>query len=219
MLNAVHSFADRRDAGQRLAVAVAKLNLSDPIVYALPRGGVPVAFEVARALKAPLELLLVHKLGAPGHEEYAIGAVVDGAEPQLVLDEDAMRVVHPSPAYVEAEKQRQLVEIERRRRAYLGDRTPIPVAGRTAVVVDDGIATGSTMRAAIQGLRTAKAGRIVVAVPVAPREAAAHMRTFADDVVCLETPDPFFAVGEHYGEFGQLADSDVTGLLRAAERR
>src|SRR4051794_23139171 len=146
-------FEDRRDAGRRLAQALAPYRDnnhrdSDPVVLALPRGGVPVGFEVATALGAPLDVLIVRKIGAPGHPELGIGAVIDGDEPHLVLNEEVIRHVNPAPDYIEAEKQRQLAEIERRRRRYVGDRPAAPVQGRTAIVVDDGIATGGTGRAA-----------------------------------------------------------------------
>src|SRR2546421_2148228 len=132
-------FHNRRDAGRRLAVALAPYRDSRPIVLALPRGGVPVGFEVAKALAAPLDVLLVRKIGAPGHEELGLGAVVDGQDPQLVLNPDVVRAVGPPPGYIEAEKRRQLAEIERRRRQYVGDRAPTPVDGRTVIIVDDGI--------------------------------------------------------------------------------
>jgi putative phosphoribosyl transferase len=195
---------------------VAALDLDDPVVLALPRGGVPVAFEVAKALRAPLDLLLVRKLGAPGHEEYGIGAVVDGADPQIVLNEQAMGIIDPPAAYIDAEVQRQLVELERRRKAYLGSRDAIPVEGRTVVVVDDGIATGSTITVAVRALRKAGAARIVVAVPVAPADAISALRREVDDLVCLATPEPFHAVGPHYADFGQTTDQEVIDLLNAA---
>lgn len=209
-------FADRQDAGRRLALAVAALELDDPVVLALPRGGVPVAFEVVKALHAPLDLLLVRKLGAPGHEEYGIGAVVDGADPQIVLNEQAMGIIDPPAAYIDAEVQRQLVELERRRKAYLGSRDAMPVEGRTVVVVDDGIATGSTITVAVRALRKAGAERIVVAVPVAPTDAISALRPEVDDLVCLATPEPFHAVGPHYADFGQTTDQEVIDLLNAA---
>src|SRR5438477_10698172 len=145
-------FRDRRDAGRQLAAALAHYRQDRPIVLALPRGGVPVGFEVAKSLTAPLDVLLVRKIGAPGHEELALGAIVDGHDPQLVLNEDVVRAVAPRPGYIEAEEQRQLAEIERRRREYVGNRTPVAVERRTIIVVDDGIATGATVKAALRGL-------------------------------------------------------------------
>jgi putative phosphoribosyl transferase len=200
-------FADRRDAGRQLAAALAAL--------ALPRGGVPVAVEVARALRAPLDLLLVRKLGAPGHPEYGIGALVDGSDPQLVLNEEAMRLIAPPPEYIEQEKQRQLAELERRRTAYFGDRQPLSATGRTVVLVDDGIATGGTVRVALRALRSSGAAEVVLAVPVAPGDTLEALRDEADRVVCLATPAPFLAVGNHYADFAQTTDAEVIELLRA----
>ena len=212
-------YADRQDAGRRLARAVMDLGLDDPVVLALPRGGVPVAFEVAKALGAPLDLLLVRKLGAPGHQEYGIGALVDGDNPQVVLNEQAMDIIDPLPAYVDAEVQRQLVELERRRQAYLGSRKPIPLAGREVVVVDDGIATGSTVTVAVRSLRKAMVARVTVAVPVAPADALGALHQEADEVICLATPQVFRAVGQHYADFTQTTDQEVVDLLEAATTR
>jgi putative phosphoribosyl transferase len=212
-------FADRRDAGRRLAADLKPLGLTDPIVLALPRGGVPVAYDIARALDAPLDLMLVRKIGAPGHPEYGLGAVADGDDPQTVLNEEAMAIVMPDPAYVEAESRRQLAEIERRRRAYLGDRPAIAVSGRTVILVDDGIATGGTVKAGLMALRRAGTSTIVLAVPVAPASALAELETLADRIVCLATPDPFYAVGLHYADFAQTTDAEVVELLQAARAR
>lgn len=209
-------FRDRTEAGRKLAEALERLAWSDPLILALPRGGVPVAFEVGKALHAPLDVLLVRKIGVPGHSEYGIGAVIDGANPQLVLSEEAMAIVRPDSDYIEAEKRRQLAEIERRRKLYLGNRRPVPVAGRTVILVDDGIATGGTVRVALKALRKNQAARIVLAVPVAPRDTLDIIGA-ADDVICLATPDPFLAVGVHYEDFEQTTDSEVIGLLREAE--
>lgn len=212
-------FEDRRDAGRRLAAALSGYRESRPVVLALPRGGVPVGFEVAKALAAPLDVLLVRKIGAPGHEELGLGALVDGQDPQLVLNHDVIRTVRPPPGYIEAEKQRQLVEIERRRRQYVGDRPPTPVEGQTVIVVDDGIATGSTVRTALRAIGRAGAGKIVLAVPVAPEDALEELRKEVGEIICLSTPRPFLAVGAHYAEFGQLADADVISLLEERHRR
>lgn len=212
-------FRDREDAGQQLAQALAGHAADHPLVLALPRGGVPVADVVARALHADLDLLFVRKLGAPGHEELGIGAVVDGAHPQTVLNDEIVRQLAPGQAYIEAEIARQLDEIERRRREYLGDRKPIAVEGRTIILVDDGIATGGTVRAALKGLRKAHAGRIVLAVPVAPPETIRALAKECDEIVCLLSPRSFYAVGAHYDDFRQTSDEDVKRLLADAVRR
>lgn len=209
-------FADRADAGRRLAAALSHLAITHPLVLALPRGGVPVAFEVARALGADLDLLLVRKLGVPGHPELGLGAVVDGAEPQLVLNDILIRTLALTPDYIEAELRRQLIEINRRRSAYLGDRVPPPMTRRTVIIVDDGIATGGTMKAALRGARKNRPARLVLAVPVAPREALIELEGECDELVCLAAPDPFYAVGAHYGNFDQTSDAEVISLLAQA---
>src|SRR5438270_4835181 len=206
-------FTDRRDAGRQLAAALARYRVSRPVVLALPRGGVPVGFEVAQALDAPLDVLLVRKIGAPGHEELGLGAVVDGQDPQLVLNPDVVRAVGPPPGYIEAEKRRQLAEIERRRRQYVGDRAPTPVDGRTVIIVDDGIATGGTVKAALHGVSPHRPARLVLAVPVAPAHRLDELASECDDIVCLATPEPFFAVGPHYRDFTQTEDEEVIRLL------
>ena len=209
-------FADRREAGRRLAEAVQALALADPVVLALPRGGVPVGFEVAKALSAPLDILLVRKIGAPGHEEYGIGALVDGASPQVVVDEAAARMVGAGKDYIDRIVARELAEIERRRAAYRTGE-PVPLTGRTVIVVDDGIATGGTVRAALQALARADMAKVVLAVPVAPAEVIAELRDLCDEVICLATPEPFYSVGSHYRDFTQTADEEVIRLLAGAK--
>jgi predicted phosphoribosyltransferase len=207
-------FEDRPDAGRRLAARLSHYKNSKPIVLALPRGGVPVAFEVAQALDAPLDVVFVRKIGAPHQPELGLGAVVDGAEPHLVLNEDIVRHVAPPHAYIEEEQKRQLAEIEHRRQLYRPHRPPLSVRGRTVLVVDDGIATGATVKAVLRALTQARPERLILAVPVAPRDAIHDLSSEADDIVCLATPEPFFAVGAHYRNFAQTTDAEVVDLLR-----
>jgi putative phosphoribosyl transferase len=209
------SFLNREDAGRALAARLKVLRLQDPVVLALPRGGVPVAVEVARALHAPLDLLLVRKIGAPGNPELAIAAVADGDE--LVIDEFTRQASGASIEYIENRARIEKAEIARRRQRYLHGRAPLPVAGRTAIVVDDGIATGTTVRAALTALRRRSPARIVLAVPLAPAEALAGLRGQADRIECLVTPSPFFAVGSHYVDFAQVADDEVIAQLAKFE--
>lgn len=212
-------FEDRRQAGGLLAADLRRFRHDDPVVLALPRGGVPIAYEIAEALGAPLDVILVRKIGAPGHSEYAIGAVVDGTEPQLVLNDEAIRTLRVSNAYVATEKDHQLSEIERRRKLYRQGRPAIPVKGRTVLVVDDGIATGATVKAALVSLSRAGAGRMILAVPVASTQALTELAPLADQIVCLASPTPFQAVGLHYLDFEQVSDDQVVELLRRAEGR
>jgi len=212
-------FQDRADAGRRLAAALLHLKDERPLVLALPRGGVPVAFEVARELAAPLDVVLVRKIGAPGQKELGLGAVVDGAHPQIVLNEDVMRAVQPGERYIQAESARELAEIERRRALYRPGRPPSEVEGRTVIVVDDGIATGGTMKAVLKALRESNPKTLVLAVPVAPRDTIEELSRLADDVVVLATPEPFYAVGAYYRDFTQTSDGEVMALLARAGAR
>jgi predicted phosphoribosyltransferase len=211
------SFEDRRAAGRRLAGALQRFKDKDPVVLALPRGGVPVAFEIAKALEAPLDVLLVRKIGAPGHEELALGAVVDGLHPQMVLNEEIIELAPPPAGYIERAKREQLAEIERRRHLYRGDEAPIEVAARTVIVIDDGIATGATVKAALRGLRRNGPRQIVLAVPVAPEESLRDLAGECDELICLSSPSPFFAVGAHYEDFSQTTDEEVITLLSQAK--
>lgn len=206
-------FRDRIDAGQQLAAALQALPLSDPVVLALPRGGVPVAAEVARALKAPLDLLFVRKIGAPQQPELAVAAVAEGGA--LAVNHDTLAFSGASMDYVHRRANEEGLEIARRRQRYLGRRVAEPVQGRCAIVVDDGIATGATMRAALELLRQREPARIVLAVPVAPPQAVAELRPLVDELICLRTPEWFHAVGAHYARFEQVEDDEVTALLAA----
>lgn len=210
-------FRDRTEAGKALAARLQDLHLIQPVVLALPRGGVPVGYEVAKALGAPLDVILVRKIGAPGHEEFGIGAVVDGAAPQTVIDEATARMAGASPDYIQRKVAEELALIERRRAAY---RTGPPVAleGRTAILVDDGIATGNTVMVALQALAGAAPERIVLAVPVGPRDTLNRLSALCDDIICLSVPEPFYAVGAHYRDFGQTSDDEVIQLLALARR-
>jgi putative phosphoribosyl transferase len=212
-------FADRKTAGRQLSQRLQYLRHEEPVVLALPRGGVPVGFEIAEELDAPLDIVLVRKIGVPWQPELALGAVVDGADPHVVINDSLAAELAIDESYIKSETARQLEEIERRRKLYLGDRPPVPLAGRTVIVVDDGIATGSTVRTALRAIRNAGAGKIVLAVPVAPRDALDELRGEVDEIICLSTPSPFIAVGAHYAEFAQLADADVILLLEERHKR
>jgi putative phosphoribosyl transferase len=207
-------FPDRGDAGRRLAARLSALSLEQPVVYALPRGGVPVAVEIARTLRAPLDLILVRKIGAPGAPEVALGAIVDGANPQTVVNEVVRRRSGADDAFLERARARELAELERRRSRYLGDRPQIDPAGHTAIIVDDGLATGATMKAAILAMKRRGAARICVAVPVAPADTLKAIGELADQVVCLQSPSDFHGVGGFYDDFHQLTDEETVGLLR-----
>ncbi|MBA3654263.1 MAG: phosphoribosyltransferase [Actinobacteria bacterium] len=207
------TFRDRHDAGIALAHEVAtRVNVDDEvIVLALARGGVPVAVEVAEALAAPLDVFVVRKLGVPGHEELAMGAIAAGGV--TVLNRRVVDGLAISPSDVEAAVERERAEVDRRVRAYRGDRPPPDVHGRTVVLVDDGLATGSTMRAAIDAVRQQEPARIVVAVPVASPTTVEEFRSLADEIVVVETPPAFYAVGQAYEDFTQTTDDEVRDLL------
>lgn len=205
-------FADRREAGRALAGELGgRRELNSPLVLGLPRGGVPVAAEVARALDAELDVLVVRKVGVPGQPELAAGAIASGGV--QVLSERVMTMAGLDEEDLQPVVEREQAELERREQAYRGDRAPLDVSGRTVVLVDDGMATGSTMLAAVQAVRKLGAARIIVAVPTASDEAAADLGREADEVVCLDTPSPYMAVGYWYRNFGQTSDGEVRELL------
>lgn len=210
------SFRDRSEAGRELAAKLLHLRDRDPVVLALPRGGVPVALEVARALAAPLDVVLVRKLGAPGQPELAMAAVVDGGQREIVRNEDIVSALGVDEDAIREAADRQVAEIERRRRLYVGGRPPVPVEGRTAIVVDDGIATGASMRAALRGVRRRRPAHLVLAVPVAPPQTVEELRREVDELVCLDAPPGFAAVGQFYDRFAQVEDDEVREMLEAA---
>ena len=207
------SFTDRADAGRRLAAALTPLRQRDPVVLALPRGGVPIGYHVARALGAPLDVIVVRKLGAPGHEELAVGAIARGA---VYVDWPIVRQLAVTQAYLDQVIGAEKEELERRERAYRGGRPAVPVKGRTVIVVDDGLATGATLRAALVAVRSEQPSSIVVAVPVGAPESVARLRSVADDVVCLEMPPDFRAVSLSYEDFSPTSDAEVVECLEAA---
>jgi predicted phosphoribosyltransferase len=186
----------------------------DVVILALPRGGVPVAFEVAKQLTAPLDIFLVRKLGLPGHEELAMGAIASGGI--RVINEDVVRSLSIPQSIIENVAQTELQELERRERAYRGDLPEIDLEGKIAILIDDGLATGASMRAAVEGLKELKPARIIIAVPTASAEICAAFENIVDDVVCAETPEPFLGVGLWYDDFSQTTDEEVSRLLEEA---
>ncbi|WP_036258937.1 phosphoribosyltransferase [Methylocapsa aurea] len=213
------SFRNRVDAGRKLAAALASYKDQAPVILALPRGGVPVAAEVAAALDAPLDLILVRKIGVPSQPELAMGAVVDGDSPRIVRNEDVIRLAGVDEAEFDAVRDREFAEIERRRRRYFGGRERIDVKGRLVIVVDDGVATGATTRAALQAMRMRQPKKLVLAVPVGPTDTIEAMREEADEVLCLEEYEIFGAIGYFYDDFRQTTDQEVIDLLaRFSER-
>lgn len=210
-------FRDRRDAGRQLAEALTRYrDKADVLVLALPRGGVPVAYEVARALKAELDVLVVRKLGVPYQPELAMGAITSGGS--TVLNEDMTRLLVISREQIESVIRREQLELERRERDYRGDREPLRLEGRKVIVIDDGVATGASMLAAVKALRSLNASDIIVAVPVGSDEALRELEALADECICLSTPPFFYAVGRWYRDFSQVGDEEVRALLAAARQ-
>lgn len=211
-------FRDRQEAGKLLASRLLHLKNRRPVVLALPRGGVPIGAAIAAALEAPLDLLMVRKIGHPLQPELAIGAITNGDQPEFVTTQDLAHFDIPA-SYIREEAGRQLAVIAERRKRYLGDRSRPTLAGRLVIVVDDGIATGATARAALRATRHANPSCLVLAVPVAAADSLAALRQDADDVVCLATPTPFIAIGNFYRDFPQVSDNEVVQLLDAAAGR
>ncbi|MRU14770.1 phosphoribosyltransferase [Roseovarius sp. A21] len=210
-------FLNRTEAGKALAKALADKGYSDPVVQALPRGGVPVGIEVARRLNAPMDIVMVRKIGVPGQPELAAAAVVNGDDPQIVVNDTIAAQAGLSRDDIDGLAQAQLKEIARRRAVYLKGRASIPIKGRTVIVVDDGIATGATMRASLKALRQRGPAKLVLAVPVAAPDTLAALRGDVDEVVCLLQPRPLFGVGAHYDDFGQTSDDEVIRLMDEAD--
>jgi putative phosphoribosyl transferase len=210
-------FVDRTEAGIALAAALSRFRDQDPVVLALPRGGVTVAFEIARALDAPLDLVVARKIGVPFQPELAMGAVVNGNTPIVVRNDDVIAVVGVSDREFEQVCSSEIAEIKRRRDRYLGGRPPVDVTGKTAIVVDDGIATGATVRAALRATRTRAPKRLVLATPVAPNDTLRELRSEVDEIVCLESHEFFGSIGAYYDDFTQVSDEEVVALLAAAK--
>lgn len=206
-------FRDRLEAGERLAAALASFKARSPVVLALPRGGVPVASEVASRLGAPLDLVLVRKIGVPGQPELAMGAIAEGDPPITLRNDPVFQLLQVEDAEFERARNRELIEIERRRRSYLGDRPRVDVAGRIAIVVDDGIATGMTMRAAARATARRGPSRVVIAAPVAGADIAAELRQEFGDVICVEEREHLVAIGHCYADFSQVGDDEVRRIL------
>lgn len=210
------TFEDRRDAGRQLAGMLATSSQGHPIVLAMPRGGVPVAAEVAAALGAPLDLIVVRKIGCPWQPELGLGAIAEGGV--RVLNDDLIRDLGVRPDELEAATAAEVTELDRRVRRYRGDRPPIPVVGRHVILVDDGLATGYTARAAIDAIRRAGAARVTLAIPVAPPRSAAELGRIADEVCTVITPQAFAGVGAFYRDFRQTSDDEVVAILARAGR-
>lgn len=206
-------FNDRKQAGEELAERLAEMQIQNPVVLALPRGGVPVAREIAERLSAPLDLISVRKIGAPSQPELAIGAVVDGDPPIVVMNDDLVSAIGVGPDELKLFTDAKIAELQERRRLYMRGRNPLPLKGRTAIVVDDGIATGASLEAALAGLKHRRPARTILAVPVAPASSLRKFRPLVDELVCMETPEPFHAVGLHYRIFQQVSDEEVISTL------
>lgn len=212
-------FEDRQQAGAELALALMQYKEEDCLILAIPRGGVVVGYEVAKALNCKLDVIVPRKIGAPGQEELAIGAVASWGDHESIIDQHTVKMLGVSEAYIKAEVERQVLEVNRRLLAYRGTTDPPDVAGRTVILVDDGIATGYTTRAAGIALHNLKAEKIILAVPVGPADSIESLRPYFDEIICLRTPTPFLAVGYWYRQFGQVSDEEVINILQQAKSR
>ena len=206
-------FHNRVEAGRLLAEVLATRDYPDPVVLALPRGGVPLGAQVARKLGAPLDLVMVRKIGVPFQPELAAAAVVNGDHPEIVVNRDVVTHCGMTNVDIEHLAEVQLQEIKRRRAIYLEDRPNVSVKGKTAIIVDDGIATGATVRAALKAVRRQKPAKLILAIPVAPAETLKNLQDAVDEIVCLETPDFFHAIGAHYANFDQVLDDEVVRIM------
>lgn len=208
-------FEDRSDAGRELAIELQKLRLDSPVVVALPRGGVVIAAEISKALKCPHDLILVRKIGAPFNSELAVGAVVEGSPPQAFMNDELVQVLKVSDEYIQSEKAQQTDELRRQDKLYREGAARASLKAKSVILVDDGVATGASIRAALRGIKNDQAKRIVLAVPVAPPDLVAELKKEVDDLICLCSPKNFRAVGQFYRNFGQISDDEVKTLLRA----
>jgi putative phosphoribosyl transferase len=204
-------FKDRKEAGRLLAKALSEYKDKNPVILAIPRGGVVVAYEVAKALNAPLDLIIPRKISAPDQPELAIGAVTEDGT--TILNQDILQYLRVPDDYIKAEVKRQEEEIKRRIQKYLGDKPRVPIKGKIVILIDDGVATGATIRAAIASIRKRKPALIVLAIPVGPIDTIEELRKDADRVICLMTPEPFFAIGQFYENFEQTSDEEVIQIL------
>ncbi|MGE0627177.1 MAG: phosphoribosyltransferase [Hyphomicrobiaceae bacterium] len=216
-MSASGRFADRAEAGKALSRTLKGRDLTDAIVLAMPRGGIPVGLEIALAHSLPLDLVFVRKIGVPFQRELAAAAVVDGGAQEIVFNDDVMEQTGLTRAEIETQAEIELAEIARRRNVYLAGKSSPPLEGRTLILVDDGIATGASVRAAIAALGRKNPKRLILAVPVAPDETLRLLRPLVDELICLMKPDPFLAIGFHYRDFHQIGDAEVVKLLKTAD--
>ncbi len=212
-------FLDRRQAGTELAASLGHHRNTDAVVLAVPRGGVVVAYQVAVALNLPLDIIVARKIGAPNQPELAIGAVASWGNHDIIIDQDSVKYLHVPEHYIESEAEKQLIEVQRRLEVYRGSAEPPDVGGRRVILIDDGIATGYTIKAAAASLRNLNVSYLCLAVPVAPSDSLAAMEQYVDELVCLGTPDPFLAVGYWYVDFSQTSDEEVVDILSKARKR